>query len=103
MRPRHRWAAGWLRGLAALLPEKRREWAAAMAAELDVIESGWEAGRWTLGSTVTMLRIFAAAALPTEWERGVAMSRVFVGISVLLVAVFWAGYTGREARRVAGG
>jgi hypothetical protein len=35
----HQWAAGWLRGLARLMPVRRRVWAEAMAAEVEEIES----------------------------------------------------------------
>lgn len=73
--------------MSPLVPQERREWAEAMAAEVEGIESGWGAWRWALGSALTLIRVAFAAAVRNEWQRGVTMSRVVVVACVLLVAV----------------
>src|SRR3954466_14546195 len=79
----HRWAAWWLRGLARLMPVRRRVWAEAMAAEVEEIESGWDAWRWAVSGSLSLLRSILAAWIKGEDERGAAMARGFVVVSLI--------------------
>ena len=49
-------ARALLEGVARHSPEACREWAEAMAGELDAIDGDWEALWWALGSTTAMVR-----------------------------------------------
>jgi hypothetical protein len=49
-------ARALLEGVARHSPDACREWAEAMAAELDFVDGDWEALWWALGSTTAMVR-----------------------------------------------
>jgi tetratricopeptide (TPR) repeat protein len=87
MSARHRWAAWWLHGLARLVPERRREWAEAMAAELEEIESGWEARRWSVSGSLSLLGSILVTWTKGEDARGAAMARGFVVLSLVAVCL----------------